>query len=139
MKAAAGNAPAGKPPKVQVVVVDRTTRLLRIGFVITAALLLILGAASYQIQINRNAATARQLKAETHTRCLTDTRQDARRRRLDMALIGADRAALTGLRAVFPHADHTDQIVIAVQIRYYSTALAARLADIPAPESPARC
>lgn len=115
---------------------DRATTL-RMWLAAGIAVSLITGVVSFFIAVSRNTETTGRLTRESHVRCVHDAHQDNDRRALDLALIAADRSTLTRLRVIVPGlpdtaAGVTDKTIVDIQIAYYTAALAARLANLPA-------
>ena len=137
---AAEQEPAALRAAVETEARRRRLRRIQSTVAVLACAAIIAAGIAFYIAVTANARTASRLARDEHAHCLTETRQDNARRRLDLVLIAADRRELAALRAVsLGRHDADDRALIRAGIGYYTSALDARLDNIPGYVNPANC
>lgn len=103
----------------------RRLRRIQSAIAVLACGAIIAAAFAFYIAVAQNAHTGARVTRDEYEHCVADAQQSNRQRVLDLALIRADQGVLARLRAL-PGASVHEAL-----ITYYTTALAARQADIP--------
>ena len=114
---------------------DRRARALILY--LAAGLALILAAAAFTVAISQAAESRRALAAEVRRHCMDDAIAKNKQRALDLALLHADRHAVTVLAGELPAS--VDPVLVRALLVFYRQAGAARVADLPAYQNPASC